>query len=120
MAFLLRVPRLLRRLLLYLRKNATPPTTRLRERSDSLKCSVRARQQNAFVHVLNVGVSAKRHGDVQFFVDDLQRLGDTNLAHGAQAVHKSAANHGAPCARGPGLEHVLAAAYATVHPHFYV
>jgi hypothetical protein len=31
----------------------------------------RARQQNAFVYVLNVRVAAKGHGDVQLFVDDL-------------------------------------------------
>jgi hypothetical protein len=36
-------------------------------------------------------VPTKRHADIQLFVDDFR-----------------------------GLEHVLAAAYAAVHPHFYV
>jgi hypothetical protein len=29
-----------------------------------------------------LGAAAEGHGDVEFLVDDLQRLGDAGLAHG--------------------------------------
>ncbi len=38
----------------------------------------------------------KRHGDVQFLVDDLQRLGHAGLAHRAQAVDEGAADLACP------------------------
>jgi hypothetical protein len=62
------------------------------------------------------GVAAEGHRDVQFLVDDLQRLGHAGFAHRAQAVDHGAADHRAARAQGPGLEHVLAAADAAVHP----
>ena len=49
-------------------------------------------------------------------MQDLQRFGDAGLAHRAQAVDHSAADHRAARAQCPGLQHVLAAADAAVHP----
>ncbi len=67
--------------------------------------------------VVDVGVAAEGHRHVEFLVDDLQRLGDAGLAHRAQAVDHRAADHRAARAQRPGLQHVLAAADAAVHPH---
>jgi len=55
----------------------------------------KSQAQNTLIHPLDIRPPAKRHGQVQLLVDDLQRFGHALLAHGAQ---------------GNRLEHVLTGA----------
>ena len=43
------------------------------------------------IHRLAIGVPTKLHAQIQFLVDDLQRLGYALFAYGAQAVEEGAA-----------------------------
>lgn len=79
--------------------------------------SVSPRHKDAGVHRLDVSAPAKRHGQIQLLVDDLQRFCHALFTHGAQAVEECAAYVGAFGAQGDGLERVLAGAYAAVHVH---
>jgi hypothetical protein len=54
--------------------------------------STRRRQQDPLVHTADVGVPAKGHREVQFFLDDLQAVRDTGLAHRTQPVEEAAAD----------------------------
>ncbi len=74
-------------------------------------------QQDFSIDVPDIGVAAEGHGHVEFLVQDLQRLGHPGFAHGTEAIHHGAADHRAARAQCPGLEHVLAAADAAVHPY---
>ena len=75
------------------------------------------RDQDRAVHRLDIRVAGEGHREVELLVDDLQHLGHTRLAHGPQAVQEGATDVGAARPQRTGLEHVLAAADATVHPH---
>jgi len=67
------------------------------------------------VHLADVGVAAKGHGDVQLAGNDLQALAHPGLAHGTQAIEERAADQGAFGTERHRLEHVLATADAAVH-----
>ena len=59
------------------------------------RVSKRPRQQNPRIHILDIRMPAKRHRDVQLFVDDLQRFGHARLAHRAQPVDHGTADEDA-------------------------
>ena len=63
-------------------------------------------------------VAAEGHGEVEFFLQDLQGAGDAGLAGCAQAPEEGAADVQAARAQGPGFEGVLAAVDAAVQVHF--
>ena len=46
-------------------------------------------QQNSFVHRVDVGLATKRHRQIKLFVNDLQRFGDTCLAHRPSAYSQA-------------------------------
>lgn len=68
---------------------------------------VSARQQDALVNLVDVGAPAKRHRQVEFVANDVERACDAGFAHCAQAVKKGASDQRALGAEGHGLEHVL-------------
>ena len=47
---------------------------------------IRSRQQNRFIHAVDLRAPAKGHRQIKFLVDDIERFGHTSFAHGAQAI----------------------------------
>ena len=64
----------------------------------------RCADQDVAAHGADVGMAAESHRDVQFLVDDLERLGDPSFPHRAQAIDHRPADHRAARAQRPGLE----------------
>jgi len=48
-------------------------------------------QEDAAVDLLNARAAAEGHRQLEFFLDDLERLGHAGLAHRAQAIGRRAA-----------------------------
>ena len=65
-------------------------------------------------------MAGEGHGNIHFFIEDLQRAGNAFFAVSAQAIQEGAADLGAAGAQSPGFEYVLTAADAAVEPHFNV
>src|SRR5690348_4518295 len=78
----------------------------------------RGREDNAPRYLRRVGNSGQRHRDVEFFAEDLERLGDARLAISAEAVEVGAADEAGARSEAEEFENVETRADATVDIDF--